>query len=110
MATIARDLAHLKSTGMQTGWYERTIKYLQGFYFGIVAMSIPVSGIIGGISLMYILKNNAQVWELALSVIMVLIVNIWAVLADSVKWIINLLIISLVVNAILIFINFSPIT
>jgi len=109
MATIARDITTLKNTHVNAGWYERTIRYLQGCYFGVVAMSIPLASIIGGIALMYILKNHAQLWELALSVILVLAVNIWAVLAESVKWIINLLVISLVINATLIFINFSPI-
>ena len=44
--------------------YDKFIKSLKFSHFGLISMTILIGSIIGGITAMYIFKNNAPIWQL----------------------------------------------
>src|SRR5687767_4916669 len=81
------------------GWYDRFVNSIQGAYFGVVAMTLAVSGIFGGVALSYIFRGEGAVWQLILSIALVLGNMILPVAQQKLKPVITLFIISIAVNS-----------
>ncbi|MBC7862265.1 MAG: hypothetical protein IAF38_04770 [Bacteroidia bacterium] len=74
-------------------------------YFAFISMIILVGGIWGGVASMFIDKNNAAPWQLALNIGVTMATNIAIMGQASFKWVINLTILAVITNGILIAIN-----
>ncbi|MGZ3899798.1 MAG: hypothetical protein ACXVNM_01830 [Bacteroidia bacterium] len=85
--------------------YDKFIESLKFSYFGIISMTILIGSIVGGISAMYILKTDAPIWQLGLCMATAMANNVAAIGQAPTKWVVNLFLACIVVNAILILIN-----
>lgn len=94
---------HAKSQSSSA--YARLIDKLNFSYFGIISMTILAGSIIGGIAAMYILQNDAPIWQLGACMGIAMANNVAAIGQASTKWVINLFLLCLGINAILILIN-----
>jgi len=47
-------------------WYNNLIEKLNFSYFAIIAITISMGSILGGIVAIYILKSDAPIWQLGL--------------------------------------------
>lgn len=86
--------------------YEQFIENLNFSYFGLISMSILVGSIIGGVAAAAILSNNAPVWQLGLCAAVSMANNTAGIGQAPTKWVFNLFIVSVVVNTLLIIVNF----
>lgn len=87
------------------GWYTQLIEKAKFSYFGIIAMTITIGSVLGGIAAMYVLQNGAPIGELALCMGVAMANNVAAIGQAPVKWVINIFALCVVVNALLIIIN-----
>jgi len=87
------------------GAYGLFIEKLKFSHFGIISMTILIGSIVGGITAMYIFKNNAPIWELAVCMGVSMANLVAAISQAPTKWVVNLFITCIVVNAILILAN-----
>lgn len=87
--------------------YERFIAKLEFSYFAIISMSILIGSIIGGIAAMYILKNDAPIWQLGVCMAAAMGNNVAAIGQAPTKWVVNLFVANVVLNAVLIIANLS---
>jgi len=85
--------------------YDKFIESLKFSHFGIISMTILIGSIIGGITAMYIFKNNAPIWQLGVCMSAAMINLVAAISQAPTKWVVNSFIILLVVSAILIGVN-----
>ena len=87
--------------------YAQFIERISFNYFGIISMTILIGSILGGIGAMYILKNNAPIWELGLCMAGAMANNVAAIGQAPTKWVVNLFIVSSVISVLLILVNLS---
>jgi len=85
--------------------YNQLIDKLNFSYFGLISMTILIGSIIGGITAMFILKNNAPIWELILCMSVAMTNNVVAIGQAPTKWVFNLFILEVVVCILLILMN-----
>lgn len=88
------------------GAYAKFIEKLNFSYFGIISMTILIGSIVGGIAASFILSNDAPVWQLGLCAAVSMANNTAGIGQAPTKWVVNLFIVSLVVNVLLILANF----
>lgn len=84
------------------GWYSRYIQSIEGAYFGIVAFSIAISGIFGGVTLAYIFQSSGPIWQLFVSIMLVLGNMILPVAQQKLKPVISVFLLSVAVNSLII--------
>jgi len=85
--------------------YDRLIQKLDFSYFGLISMTILVGSIIGGLSASVVLSNDAPIWQLCLVSAAAMASNTAAIAQAPTKWVVNLFIVSTLINLILILIN-----
>lgn len=85
--------------------YDLFIENLNFSYFGLISMTILAGSIIGGIAAALILGNNAPIWELGLCAAVSMANNTAAIGQAPTKWVFNLFVLSILVNALLILTN-----
>ncbi|MCE3259697.1 MAG: hypothetical protein K0S12_1338 [Bacteroidetes bacterium] len=90
-----------------TSAYEKLISKLEFSYFGIISMTILIGSMVGGIAAMYILKNDAPIWQLGVCMALAMGNNVAAIGQAPTKWVVNLFIANVLVNAVLAIANFS---
>ena len=86
-------------------WYSQLIEKATFSYFGVIAMTITIGSILGGIAAMYIFQNNAPIWELALCMAISMANNVAAIGQAPAKWVINIFAACVVLNVLFIVIN-----
>ena len=85
--------------------YDKLIEDLKFSHFGLMSMAILIGSCLGGITAMFVFENHAPFWEFAIALI-VTMANLVASIAQApTKWVLNVFVLSLAVNAILILIN-----
>jgi hypothetical protein len=85
--------------------YDELIKKLDFSYFGLISMTILVGSILGGLSASTVLSNDAPIWQLCLVSAASMASNTAAIAQAPTKWVINLFILSILINSLLILIN-----
>lgn len=85
--------------------YNQLIDQLNFSYFGLISMTILIGSILGGITAMTVLQNDAPIWELILCMSVAMTNNVVAIGQATTKWIVNLFILEVVVCTILILVN-----
>ena len=106
-ATQTSQHSHYSTTSQTktlTG-YDKFVESLKFSHFGLISMTILIGSIIGGITAMYIFKNNAPIWQLGVCMSAAMINLVAAISQAPTKWVVNSFIILLVVSAILVGIN-----
>lgn len=98
-ATISRV------TSSELSAYEKFIKKLDFSYFGLISMTILIGSIVSGISAMFILQNDAPIWQLGICMALGMANNVGAIGQAPTKWIVNIFLGCILVNSLLIFIN-----
>ena len=94
-----------KNATAELGGYAKLIEKLNFSYFGIMSMTILIGSIIGGIAASCILSNDAPVWQLGVCAAVSMANNTAGIGQAPTKWVINLFLLSLVVNTLLIIVN-----
>ena len=74
-------------------------------YFGMIAMTITIGSILGGLTAMYIFQNNAPTWELGICMAGAMANNVSAIGQAPAKWVANIFVISTLINILLILVN-----
>ncbi len=87
------------------GWYGKFIKKLEFSYFGLIAMTILIGSILGGVAAMFIFQNNAPIWQLAFCMGLAMANNVAAIGQAPTRWIANIFLANCLVQALLILIN-----
>ena len=106
MATTTLQSDHSSAKSYEaTSSYDSLIQRLKFSYFGIISMTILIGSCIGGISAMYILKNDAPIWQLGVCMAAAMANNVSAIGQAPIKWVVNLFLINFVLNLILILMN-----
>lgn len=85
--------------------YNQLIEKLNFSYFGLISMTILIGSILGGIAAMYILQNDAPIWQLGVCMSAAMANNVVGIGQAPVKWVFNMAIINVLVNGIFILIN-----
>lgn len=100
----AKSAAQVK-TNNSLSWYDKLIAKATFNYFGLIAVTISIGSILGGIAAMYIFQNDAPTWQLALGMSFAMANNVAAIGQSPVKWVVNIFIADLFVSLLLIAIN-----
>jgi hypothetical protein len=90
-----------------TSAYARFIERMKFNHFGIISMTILIGSMVGGIAAMFILKNDAPIWQLCLCMAAATGNNVSAIAQASTKWVINFFLINIAVSLALILANIS---
>ena len=85
--------------------YDRWIKKLEFSYFGIIAMTITIGSILGGLAAMSVLENNAPIWQLGLAMAGAMANNVSCIGQAPTKWMVNIFFLTTAVNILLIIVN-----
>ncbi|MBS1638105.1 MAG: hypothetical protein JST26_19490 [Bacteroidetes bacterium] len=93
-----------KSNGLAER-YNAFIEKMHFSYFGLISMTILIGSILGGITAMCILENNAPIWQLGACLAISMANNVAAIGQATTKWIVNLFALTLLINIVLILIN-----
>ncbi len=102
MTTIAKTFNESKVTSLPViNSYNRLIEKLHFSYFGLISMTILIGSCIGGIAAMYILKDNAPIWQLCINIYLTMASNIAAIGQAPTKWVVNLFGLSVLANIML---------
>ena len=105
MTTITKNLAgsivSSRAKHAQSTFYSRLIEKLHFSYFGLISMTILIGSAFGGIAAMYILKDNAPVWQLCINIYITMASNIASIGQAPTKWVVNLFGLSVVANLLL---------
>ncbi len=86
-------------------WYKKLIKKAEFSYFGLIAMTITIGSILGGISAMYIFQNDAPIWQLGIVMSVSMANNVAAIAQAPAKWIVNLFTLCVLLNLLMTVIN-----
>lgn len=97
--------AKSQGTSVKSNWYNKLIENLNFSYFGLISMTILVGSIIGGIAASCILSNGAPIWQLGLCAGVSMANNTAGIAQAPTKWVVNLFVISTIVNVLLILAN-----
>lgn len=91
----------LSSTAKSGSAYARLIESLHFSYFGLISMTILIGSCLGGITAMYVLKDNAPIWQLCINIYLTMASNIAAIGQAPTKWVVNTFLISVLANIVL---------
>ncbi|MFO0355868.1 MAG: hypothetical protein ACK50A_02865 [Sphingobacteriaceae bacterium] len=105
MATTLSHTAHSSSANTQLSWYGKLITKLEFSYFGLIAMTITMGSVIGGIAAMFIFQNDAPIWQLGLCMAGAMANNVAAIGQAPTRWVVNIFLVNFVISALLILIN-----
>ena len=92
-------------TSEANGWYSNLIANAESSYFAVIAMTISIGSILGGIGAMYIFQNDAPIWQLALCMSFAMANNVAAIAQTPTKWVVNIFALDVLVSLVLIAIN-----
>lgn len=87
------------------GWYAKLIEKAEFSYFGIIAMTITIGSILGGIATMFVFQNDAPTWQLGVAMMISMANNVAAIGQAPTKWVVNIFALCVVLNLLIIAIN-----
>jgi len=108
MSTITKHnlgVAHSERAGAQSTWYTRFIDEATYNYFFLISFVIAVGSCLGGITAMYILKENAPIWQLIINIYLTMGCNVACIGQASTKWVVRLFGLSALANIVLLLAN-----
>jgi len=94
-----------QSFSNQLSWYGKLVQKLEFSYYGLIAMTITVGSIIGGIAAMFIFQNDAPIWQLALCMAGAMANNVSAIGQASTRWVLNIFLANFAICSFFIIIN-----
>lgn len=103
--TVINTVQKTTATPAAATGYDRWIEKLKFSYFSIIAMTITIGSILGGVAAMFVLQNNAPIWELGVCMAVSMANNVACLAQAPTKWVVNLFLLCVGVNALLILIN-----
>ncbi len=105
MATTTYSHSAAQTSDANLSWYGKLIKKLEFSYFGLIAMTITIGSVIGGIAAMYIFENDAPIWQLGLCMAGAMANNVSAIGQAPTRWVVNIFIANFAIASLLILIN-----
>ena len=107
MSTLAKTSLHVATerTLVAKTWYDRFIDEISFNYFFVISFVITAGSCIGGITAMYILSNNAPIWQLCANIYLTMGCNVACIGQAPVKWVIRIFGISILANIVLLLAN-----
>jgi len=103
--TLSHSAANTSIANSQLSWYGKLIQKLEFSYFGLIAMTISIGSIMGGIAAMYIFENDAPIWQLGLCMAGAMANNVSAIGQAPTRWVANIFIANFILSVLLILIN-----
>lgn len=103
MDTTLKNTANFSthSTKVETkGAYKKLIEKLTFSYFGLMTVTITVGSILGAISAMQVLANDAPIWQLGLVMAAAMANNVSGIGQAPTKWVVNLFLFSVLISVI----------
>lgn len=94
-----------RTANAEVSGYAKLIEKMNFSYFGIMSMTILIGSIVGGLAASCILANDAPVWQLGVCAAVSMANNTAGIGQAPTKWVVNLFLLSIVVNALLIAVN-----
>ncbi|MFN7912313.1 MAG: hypothetical protein ACK5QC_10815 [Bacteroidota bacterium] len=101
----AVNLSTSRTKQVSNGWYANFISKLEFSYFGLIAMTITIGSILGGLSAMQILSHDAPIWQLGLVMAGAMANNVSAIGQAPTKWVVNLFTLSSLISILFILTN-----
>ena len=104
MTTYAKSYSQQSEASLNTsmGSYDLLIEKLKFNHFALISMAILIGSCAGGIAAMFVFMSGAPLWQFILG-LGVSMANLIACIGQApTKWVFNLLVLSIVVNALLI--------
>lgn len=83
-----------------TSGYKKLIEKLTFSYFGLMTMTITIGSILGAISAMQVLANDAPIWQLGLVMAAAMANNVSGIGQAPTKWVVNLFLFSILISVI----------
>lgn len=107
MATLVKTsvLAKDGNSTAALGWYDRFLAEISFNYFFVISFVIAVGSCLGGVTAMYILSNNAPIWQLCVNIYLTMGCNVACIGQAPPKWVINSFAISALANIVLLLAN-----
>jgi ABC-type multidrug transport system permease subunit len=99
------NLATNRTKQVSNSWYANLISKLEFSYFGLIAMTITIGSILGGLSAMQILSQDAPIWQLGLVMAGAMANNVSAIGQAPTKWVVNLFTLSSLISILFILTN-----
>jgi hypothetical protein len=109
MNTVKQTLKSgiLERTENRTGsWVEKHVDAFEEARFGWMSMLITIQSCLGAIACMYVLQNGADNFQLVLCAMITMTCNAINIAQAPAKWCLGSFYLSVVVNAILVILNF----
>jgi hypothetical protein len=88
-------------------WYRDLVSQLEKFYFGMMVFTIIVGSMLGSISAMYISQSSSPIWQMSLCIAAAMGNNVMAIGQAPAKWVFNVFILTTLLQAVLIVVNFG---
>jgi hypothetical protein len=85
--------------------YDRLIEDLKFSYYGLISMTILIGSILGGMAAMFVFQNHAPLWQFIIGLYCAMGNLVASIAQAPTKWVVNLFLLSTVVNVLLILIN-----
>lgn len=103
MASIAKTYSESKTntSSVEGSFYTRLIEKLNFSYFALISMTILIGSCFGGITAMYLMSDNAPIWQLCVNIYITMASNIAAIGQAPTKWVVNLFGLSMLANTVL---------
>lgn len=107
MATLTKTYAGTSSmtSNSSASAYDKLIERLKFSHFALISMTILIGSCAGGIASMYVFMNGAPFWQFVLGLAVSMANLVAAISQAPTKWVFNLFVLSVVINAFLIISN-----
>jgi hypothetical protein len=103
---MATAITNSYTESVETQRAEKSIWDVLAFnYYSVITMTITISSIVGGIACMYILQNEAPMWQLVVCSMISMANNVAGISQAPVKWVVGAFSASMIANTILILMN-----
>lgn len=87
------------------GWYQRLLAEATFNYYFLISFAITLGSCLGGVTAMYILQNDAPIWQLLVNIYFTMGCNVACIAQVKAKWILNIFGISVLANIVLLLAN-----
>jgi hypothetical protein len=98
---------NITNTNTMEATYNKWIKSIEPYYFGLIAFTITFGSILGGITAMYVSQSGAPIWQMSLCIAAAMGNNVMAIGQAPAKWVLHVFILTALLQVVLIVVNFG---
>lgn len=109
MATIAKTSTVYPEGKLATAagstWLTRFMDEAKFNYYFLISFVITSGSCLGGVTAMYILSNDAPIWQLCINIYVTMASNVACIAQAPAKWVVRIFALSLLANIVLLLAN-----